>query len=156
MTNSQGSIVYASPADGSITTTVRDKKISNDSSLLEGDEIRVRDASRMPALLQRLSERRPESLDWLGVSYGLTPQLFKFWKKAGYSPLWVRQIANDLTGEYTTVMLRSIYERSSGADEDSAASTSASSWTWDSARGGSSSTRPARPRCAGRGRAATR
>ena len=31
----------------------------------------------MPPLLQRLSERQPESLDYLGVSYGLTPQLLR-------------------------------------------------------------------------------
>ena len=34
----------------------------------------VRSATAMPPLLQRLSERRPEQLDYLGVSYGLTPQ----------------------------------------------------------------------------------
>ena len=31
----------------------------------------------MPPLLQRLTERKPESLDYLGVSYGLTPQLLR-------------------------------------------------------------------------------
>lgn len=105
--------------DGETFTAVRDKKISKDANLLQGDEIRVRDAARMPALLQRLSERRPEQLDWLGVSYGLTPQLFKFWKKAGYTPLWVRQIANDLTGEYTTVQLKAL---------DTSTSTTGSAW----------------------------
>lgn len=105
--------------DGETFAAVRDKKISKDANLLQGDEIRVRDAARMPALLQRLSERRPEQLDWLGVSYGLTPQLFKFWKKAGYTPLWVRQIANDLTGEYTTVQLKAL---------DTSTSTTGSAW----------------------------
>jgi hypothetical protein len=31
----------------------------------------------MPPLLIRLSERKPETLDYLGVSYGLTPQLLR-------------------------------------------------------------------------------
>jgi len=31
----------------------------------------------MPPLLLRLSERKPETLDYLGVSYGLTPQLLR-------------------------------------------------------------------------------
>lgn len=105
--------------DGETFAAVRDRKITKDTSLLQGDEIRVRDAARMPALLQRLSERRPEQLDWLGVSYGLTPQLFKFWKKAGYTPLWVRQIANDLTGEYTAVQLKAL---------DTSTSTTGSAW----------------------------
>lgn len=37
----------------------------------------VRAATAMPPLLQRLTERKPESLDYLGVSYGLTPQLLR-------------------------------------------------------------------------------
>jgi N-acetyltransferase 10 len=105
--------------DGETFAAVRDKKISKEITLLQGDEIKVRDASRMPALLQRLSVRRPESLDWLGVSYGLTPSLFKFWKKAGYVPLWVRQIPNELTGEYTTVQLKAL---------DSSTTTTGSAW----------------------------
>ena len=32
----------------------------------------------MPPLLQRLTERKPETLDYLGVSYGLTPQLLRW------------------------------------------------------------------------------
>lgn len=62
----------------------------------------------MPPLLQRLSEVKPQSLDWLGVSYGLTPQLLKFWKRAGYVPLYLRQTQNELTGEHTCVMLRGL------------------------------------------------
>lgn len=76
------------------------------SASLQSESITLRDATRMPALLQRLSDRRPEPIDWLGVSFGLTPSLLRFWKKAGYTPLYVRQASNDLTGEHTTVMLR--------------------------------------------------
>lgn len=61
----------------------------------------------MPPLLLKLSERKlSESLDWLGVSYGLTPQLHKFWKRAGYVPVYIRQTASDLTGEHTCIMLK--------------------------------------------------
>lgn len=77
---------------------------------LQSESITLRDATRMPALLQRLSDRRPEKIDWLGVSFGLTPELFRFWKRGGYIPLYIRQSANDLTGEYTTVMLRGVQE----------------------------------------------
>ncbi|MCO5599793.1 hypothetical protein L7F22_053900 [Adiantum nelumboides] len=71
-------------------------------------EVKLRDATRMPALLQRLTELEPDRLDWLGVSYGLTPSLFKFWKQSGYVPLYVRQSPNDVTGEYGMVQLRSV------------------------------------------------
>lgn len=69
----------------------------------------------MPPLLQRLSERRPEPLDYLGVSYGLTKDLLRFWKRAGYVPLYVRQTANDLTGEHTCVMLRTLSSNVAGS-----------------------------------------
>ncbi|KAF8638996.1 hypothetical protein AX17_001798 [Amanita inopinata Kibby_2008] len=68
----------------------------------------VRPVTSMPPLLQRLSERKPENLDYLGVSYGLTPQLLRFWKRAGYVPLYMRQTASELTGEHTCVMVRGL------------------------------------------------
>lgn len=54
----------------------------------------------------RLEERSAEELDYLGVSFGLTLELLKFWKKAGFAPVYVRQTTNDLTGEHTTIMLK--------------------------------------------------
>lgn len=42
------------------------------------DNLTVRSATAMPPLLQRLTERKPEGLDYLGVSYGLTPQLLRY------------------------------------------------------------------------------
>lgn len=41
-------------------------------------------------LLSKLSERVPEPLDYLSVSYGLTLPLLKFWCRAGYIPLYIR------------------------------------------------------------------
>ncbi|KAM6960650.1 RNA cytidine acetyltransferase [Aplochiton taeniatus] len=63
----------------------------------------------LPPLLLKLSERRAEKLDYLGVSYGLTPQLLKFWKKAGFLPVYLRQTPNDLTGEHSCVMLKELH-----------------------------------------------
>ncbi|KAM9450694.1 RNA cytidine acetyltransferase [Clarias gariepinus] len=62
----------------------------------------------LPPLLLKLNERTAERLDYLGVSYGLTPQLLKFWKKAGYVPVYLRQTPNDLTGEHSCVMLKEL------------------------------------------------
>ncbi|WWC62855.1 uncharacterized protein I303_105453 [Kwoniella dejecticola CBS 10117] len=75
---------------------------------LQNDTVSVRDAAKMPPLLQRLSERKPEQLDYLGVSFGLTRDLLRFWKRAGFIPLYASQRENALTGEYTFVMLRSL------------------------------------------------
>uniref|UniRef100_A0A8C1T203 RNA cytidine acetyltransferase n=1 Tax=Cyprinus carpio TaxID=7962 RepID=A0A8C1T203_CYPCA len=62
----------------------------------------------LPPLLLKLNERRAERLDYLGVSYGLTPQLLKFWKKAGFVPVYLRQTPNDLTGEHSCIMLKEL------------------------------------------------
>ncbi|KAF9916487.1 hypothetical protein BX616_003628 [Lobosporangium transversale] len=84
-----------------------------DDSELEGvtlmtDDIKIRDPKKMPPLLLKLSEKRAEKLHWLGVSYGLTAPLHKFWSKAGYVPVYLRQTPNELTGEHTCVMLRTL------------------------------------------------
>jgi tRNA(Met) C34 N-acetyltransferase TmcA len=70
----------------------------------------------MPPLLQRLSERKPEQLDYLGVSFGLTKDLLRFWKRAGYTPLFASQRENDLTGEHSFVMLRALLSNTAQAE----------------------------------------
>ncbi|OAA73846.1 hypothetical protein ISF_00747 [Cordyceps fumosorosea ARSEF 2679] len=81
-------------------------------TLLE-DKITVRD--KMPALFTALAQKRPEKLDYIGVSYGLTKELQKFWKRSLFSPVYLRQTANDLTGEHTCVMLRPLESADDGS-----------------------------------------
>jgi N-acetyltransferase 10 len=75
---------------------------------LKTEQLRIRDASVMPPLLLSLSEKKPPSLHWLGVSYGLTPDLLRYWKRAQFAPVYLRQTANELTGEHTCIMLRTL------------------------------------------------
>lgn len=75
------------------------------SSLLD-DNIKVRDIQQMPPLFSKLSERKPDRLDYIGVSYGLTQPLHKFWKRSSFTPVYLRQTPNELTGEHSCVMLR--------------------------------------------------
>lgn len=88
------------------------------STLLQ-DNVKVRDIHSMPPLFARLSERRPPRLDYVGVSYGLTQQLFKFWNRSSFVPVYLRQTPNDLTGEHTCVMLRSLGRDSGDESADS-------------------------------------
>lgn len=85
---------------------VSDEELAN-SNLLD-DNVHVRDIRAMPPLFGKLSERRPDVLDYIGVSYGLTPPLHKFWKRSSFVPVYLRQTPNDLTGEHTCVMLRTL------------------------------------------------
>ncbi|KAJ8909570.1 hypothetical protein NQ315_008930 [Exocentrus adspersus] len=59
----------------------------------------------LPPLLLKLTERPPEKLEYLGVSFGLTEELLKFWKRAEFVPVYLRQTTNELTGEHSCIML---------------------------------------------------
>ncbi|KAH8323887.1 hypothetical protein KR067_009594 [Drosophila pandora] len=65
----------------------------------------IRPRSRIPTLLQRLHERVPERVDYLGTSYGLTSELLKFWKSSGFVPIYLSQKSNELTAEHSCIML---------------------------------------------------
>ena len=76
----------------------------NDSSDTDSKAISRRKS--LPPLLLKLTERKAENLDYMGVSFGLTQELFKFWNKNNYYPVYVRQTANDLTGEHSCISLK--------------------------------------------------
>jgi hypothetical protein len=46
----------------------------------------------MKPLLKKLSEVRPVNLHYLGVSFGMTKELFRFWKKNSYFPVYLRLV----------------------------------------------------------------
>lgn len=94
-------------------TRVTDAELE-DTNLLE-DDVQIRSIHSMPPLFSKLSERTPDRLDYLGVSFGLTSSLHKFWKRASFAPVYLRQTPNDLTGEHSCVMLRSL---STGSNTD--------------------------------------
>ncbi|KAM7435703.1 N-acetyltransferase 10 [Porites harrisoni] len=74
--------------------------------------------SNLPPLLLKLSERPAEQLDYLGVSYGLTGQLLRFWKKSDFVPVYLRQTPNDLTGEHSCIMLRLLSDSEEASREN--------------------------------------
>ena len=71
---------------------------------LKNEKLKPR--KNLEPILKRLSEHKPAALHWLGTSFGVTRELFAFWKKSGFVPIYMRQQVNDLTGEHTTVMLK--------------------------------------------------
>lgn len=73
---------------------------------LQTEDIRPRSKEQLPPLLVTTGERPAERLHYLGVSFGVTPSLYGFWKKSGFAPVYLRQTTNDLTGEHTCIMLK--------------------------------------------------
>ncbi|OXA52954.1 RNA cytidine acetyltransferase [Folsomia candida] len=70
---------------------------------------RIVPRKNLPPLLLKLTERSPEVLHYIGVSYGVTLPLLKFWKRAGYLPVYMRQTPNELTGEHSCIMLQLLH-----------------------------------------------
>ncbi|XAR57323.1 tRNA(Met) cytidine acetyltransferase [Bertholletia excelsa] len=72
-------------------------------SLLEEN---IKPRTDLPPLLVPLRERRPEKLHYIGVSFGLTLDLFRFWRKHKFAPFYIGQIPSAVTGEHTCMVLR--------------------------------------------------
>ena len=78
------------------------KEVEKDIKVVEDDdslgllEEEIEPRKNLPPLLLKLSERKAERLSYLGVSFGLTSDLLRFWKKLGYLPTYLRQTPNVL------------------------------------------------------------
>lgn len=69
---------------------------------------KVKPRKTLPPLLVPVSEQRPEALHWIGSSFGLTSDLFRFWHKLEFSSVYIRQTPNGLTGEHSAILLRTL------------------------------------------------
>jgi N-acetyltransferase 10 len=98
---------------GDVSGYDRDDEIGKASLLTEKISPRL----SLPPLLRRLDERLPEVLDYLGVSFGITQGLFKFWSRLGFVPLYMRLTPNELTGEHTCIMLTTSVHIDDGVEE---------------------------------------
>jgi len=77
---------------------------------------KLRPKKKLPPLLLPLSEVKAPKLDWIGTSFGLTQQLYKFWRRSGMRMLYLRQTANELTGEHSSIMVRTLPNRTNFDD----------------------------------------
>lgn len=51
---------------------------------------RLKPKKKLKPILQKLSERVPVPVHYLGTSFGVTKELFNFWKKNRLEPVYVR------------------------------------------------------------------
>jgi N-acetyltransferase 10 len=77
----------------------------------------IKPRAQLKPLLTKVSDLRPPRLDWIGVSFGLTASLFKFYRRLQYLPVYLRQTTNDITGEHSTIMLKSIVSEATWLNE---------------------------------------
>ena len=102
---------YQSDFSNEETEVLENKKTKTSNDLQKQDfatdllqEI-IKPRTSLPPLLFQLSERQPERLDYLGVSFGLTEPLLKFWKRGRFVPVYLRQTPNEITGEHSCILL---------------------------------------------------
>jgi len=60
---------------------------------------------------QVAADAQKQGVDWLGVAYGVTPDLVAFWKHNGYRTVHLSTTRNDRSGEHSVVMLRPLSDR---------------------------------------------
>lgn len=54
------------------------------------------------------AEAQSRDLDWVGVGYGATPDLVRFWEQNGFSTVHLATTRNDASGEYSALMLHPV------------------------------------------------
>ncbi|WP_435079346.1 tRNA(Met) cytidine acetyltransferase TmcA [Halococcus sp. AFM35] len=64
-------------------------------------------AARSRGLGSRLLDeiRANATVDWLGVGYGATPELVRFWDRNGFSTVYLATTRNERSGEHSALML---------------------------------------------------
>ncbi|KAK4432801.1 RNA cytidine acetyltransferase 2 [Sesamum alatum] len=63
-------------------------------------------AKDLPPLLIHLRDRSPEKIHYIGASFGLTMDLFRFWRKHNFSPFYICDTPNNITGEHSCMILK--------------------------------------------------
>ena len=76
------------------------------SKLLDGVAAEFGDAATPDALDTPTPEWNGDRVDWLGVGYGATPDLLRFWRRNGYRMAHLSTSRNETSGEYSALMLR--------------------------------------------------
>lgn len=82
--------------------TVEDK--TADSADLINENVKPK--KKLKPILKKLSEVQPPPIDYLSVSFGLNLELYNFWKKNGFNPVYLRQTVNETTGEHSCIMIK--------------------------------------------------
>ncbi|KAG7027109.1 RNA cytidine acetyltransferase 2 [Cucurbita argyrosperma subsp. argyrosperma] len=93
-------ITEAEISDGDVQAHVRVTEAAEKVSLLEES---IKPRTDLPPLLVSLRERRPEKLHYLGVSFGLTLDLFRFWRRHKFAPFYIGQIPVELDSRFYAV-----------------------------------------------------
>ena len=83
-------------------------KLEEDEEMEETDEKKGK--KKLKPLLNKLEDIKPPFIYYLGTSFGLTNNLYNFWQKNGYKPLYIAMNSNSITGEHSCIMIKPLNE----------------------------------------------
>lgn len=58
------------------------------------------------ALLYSLEEIRVPKIDWIGSSFGVNVQLLNFWRRSGFTAVYLKQTHSKTTGEFSVIVIK--------------------------------------------------
>jgi len=84
-------------------------KLDEDEEMEESNEEK-KGKKKLKPLLSKLEDIKPPFIYYLGTSFGLTNNLYNFWQKNGYKPLYIAMNSNSITGEHSCIMIKPLNE----------------------------------------------
>ncbi|CAF2259855.1 RNA cytidine acetyltransferase 1 [Brassica rapa] len=102
----EGQLASISEGDDELDVEASPVKVTEAAKKASLLEEQIKPRANLPPLLVPLRDRRPERLHYLGVSFGLTLDLFRFWRKHKFAPFYISQIQSSVTGEHTCMLLK--------------------------------------------------
>jgi N-acetyltransferase 10 len=68
----------------------------------------IKPKKKLKPLLTRLQDITPPDVFYIGTAFGLTKELFGFWRKNNFFPFYIKMTENDITGEHSCILIRPI------------------------------------------------
>ena len=80
------------------------KNNSSDKENLIKEEIKPK--KKLKPLLSKLHDISPPEVHYIGTAFGLTKELFSFWRKNDFYPFYIKMTENDITGEHSCILIK--------------------------------------------------
>jgi len=68
----------------------------------------IKPKKKLRPLLSRLHDITPPEVFYIGTAFGITKELFGFWRKNDFFPFYIKMTENDITGEHSCILIKPI------------------------------------------------
>jgi N-acetyltransferase 10 len=79
-------------------------EINSNKNNLFDEEIKPK--KKLKPLLSKLYDIKPPKINYIGTAFGLTKELFGFWRKNDFYPFYIKMTENDITGEHSCILMK--------------------------------------------------